>query len=66
MAGDAIQALRPWLRVKAEEADVALEFQAMLRSNADRRRPLTNKDKAEREACYRKLRDLKHRLYDEA
>lgn len=65
-AGDAIEALRPWLRVKAEEADAALEFQSMLRANADRRRPLTEADKTAREASYRKLRDLKHRVYDEA
>lgn len=66
MAGDAIAALRPWLRVKADEADVALEFQSMLRSNSERRRPLTDADKAKREACYQKLRVLKQRLYDEA
>lgn len=65
-AGDAIAALRPWLHVKADEADIALEFQAMLAANANRRRPLTDLDKAKREACYQKLRDLKHRPYDEA
>lgn len=65
MAAKAIAALRPYLVVKAEEADVALEFQALLNHNAGRRAPLTVEQEAAREDCYLRLRALKQRTYDE-
>lgn len=63
MAGKAIAALRPWLIVKADEADLALQFQSLLHHNAGRRAPLTGDEKVLRERIYRQMRELKLREY---
>lgn len=66
MAAAAIRALRPYLIVKADEADVALEFQELVGANPPGRRPHLTPDQEEaRHSLYLKLRELKLRNYDE-
>jgi len=60
MAAEAIRMLRPYLTVKADEADVALEFHGLMK--ADRSR-LTPGEEEQREILYQRLRDLKHLDY---
>lgn len=65
-AAHAIEALRPFLIVKADEADVALEFQRIVGANPPGRRPhLTIEQENARHSLYLKLRELKLRSYDE-
>ena len=63
MAGRAIAELRPWLLVKADEADLALTFQSLLHHNAGKRAPLTGDEKMRRDMIYRAMRNLKLREY---
>jgi len=65
-AAVAISAIRPYLIVKADEADVALEFQEIIsKAPAGRRPHLTPLQEEERNSLYLKLRELKQRSYDE-
>lgn len=65
MAGAAIAELRPLLIVKADEADVALEFQRIVGANPPGRRPhLTEEQEEQRHSLYLKLRELKQRNYE--
>jgi len=61
----AIRAMTPFLRVKREEAKLALEFQSMLMSMSGRRPELTPEQEAAREDVYLRMRALKHLSYDE-
>jgi len=62
MAAAAIRVLRPYLTVKADEADVALEFHALMKAD---RSKLTSGEEEQREALYQRLRDLKHLDYSD-
>ena len=65
-AYEALCALRPYLVVKAEEADAGIEFQTLLASRSvSRRVPLSEAEQDARQALYEKLRLLKQRNYDE-
>lgn len=59
IAASAITALRPYLDVKAEEADVALEFQALALPREDRWRGLSEEDHASRRVLYERMQELK-------
>lgn len=65
-AYEAIKALRPYLIVKAEEADAGVEFQELLLARGTRRTALTEDEQAAREAIYRRLRDLKQVAFEDA
>ena len=58
-AYEALLKLRPYLVVKAEEADVAIEFQRLLLARGTRRTALTAEEQEARETLYRRLRELK-------
>jgi len=62
MAAETIRALRPYLTVKADEADVALEFHALMKAD---RSKLTPDEEEQREVLYQRLRDLKHLDYSD-
>ena len=62
MAASAIRLLRPYLTVKADEADVALEFHGLMKYDKAR---LTLAEEEKREALYQRLRDLKHLDYSD-
>lgn len=64
-AYEAIKALRPYLVVKAAEADVAIEFQELLLHRGTRRTVLLPHEEAARQDCYERMRALKHINYDE-
>ena len=63
MGAEALRQMRPYLRVKGEEADVALRFHGLMKSRSDRRSGLTVEEAGERERLYQELRDLKHLDY---
>jgi len=62
MGAEAIRQMRPYLTVKADEADVALEFHGLMKYD---KLKLTAAEEAERERLYQKLRDLKHLDYSD-
>jgi hypothetical protein len=64
LAYEAIKALRPWLIVKAAEADLAIEYQEVLLARGTRRSPLSAEEQEKRESLYRRMRDLKHLDYE--
>lgn len=61
---EALRVLRPYLRVKAEEAEIALQFQSLMKARSERRLGLSDEDREEREHLYQQLRDLKHLNYE--
>jgi len=65
MGAEALRQMRPYLRVKNEEADVALQFQGLMKDRSERRKGLTLEEAGEREKLYQKLRDLKHLDYSD-
>jgi hypothetical protein len=62
MAEQAIRDLLPYLRIKRAEAELALEFQGILRIGS--RHALTQEEEKARETIYLKMRALKHLRYD--
>jgi hypothetical protein len=68
IAGMALRELRPYLDVKADEADVAIAFQNLVEDRARKPNPkrrLSPEEEELRESMYRRLRELKHLEYDE-
>lgn len=61
-----LKEVRPYLIVKADEADVGIEFQEVLMSRTlSRRVSLSEDEQGIRHSLYEKLRMLKQRSYDE-
>lgn len=61
----AIKAMRPWLIVKDEQADLGMQFQEMLRSrDVPRTTRLSSEEQAAREAIHQELRRLKWKVYE--
>jgi hypothetical protein len=58
-AYEALVQLRPFLIVKADEADAGIEFQRLLLARGTRRKPLSDEEREARESVYQKLRALK-------
>lgn len=56
-AVDIIAQLRPYLIVKADQADIVIEFQGLIRRTG---RPLTIDERAARQVLYERIRDAKH------
>lgn len=64
-AAKAIETLRPYLIVKADEADLAIAFQNTVRNRAipGWRPPLTQEEQDQRQSYYLAMRELKQRKY---
>src|SRR5438132_4547552 len=63
----AISAMRPYLIVKAEQADVAIEFQELLQKRPEARIvPLTLAEQQERETLARHVQELKWQTFYES
>lgn len=63
-AEDAIRAVRPYLRVKADQADIALHFQESMRAYVQSGRKLTEPETARRMGLMDQIKALKWRTFD--